>query len=268
MNLSYLKIIAISLFLLVSSYFLTNQILVPIETHNYFGFDLSYSLKIVGLMLAVTYLFSLSVGIWGSWKQYIFVALPPIIGISLVTAQINLFYGLVTPTLLFLLLCIDLAKSNGLKNTLLIFKPAYAFALSTGGLLFIFSVIGGLMVIISSPNLPNINIGKSLSTIIEPQIKKMIGSQIQGLAPAVAQGYVNDMNFNALIESQVNNLIAPYKNFLHPILAVFMFLLFQFYASITKIIFSIIIGPLFTVAKKLKFLYVEKVMVEKEVLKF
>ncbi len=268
MNRVYIKIGILSLLLFVTSYYLTDLVFVPIKTHNYFGVTLEYSLKIIVLMLAETYLFSLSVGIWGNWKKHLIVALPPMIGITVVTAQINLFYGITIPAILFVLLCIDIAKSNRLKNTLMIFKPGYIFGLSTGGLLFIFSVMGGLMVILSSPNLPNIDLGKSLSTIVEPQIRKIVSSQVQGLPPAIAQGYMDNMSFSALIESQINNFITPYKNFLHPILAVLMFLLFQFYASIAKIIFSITIGPLFIIAKKLKFFHVEIVTVEKEVLKF
>lgn len=279
----------------MTSYFLTSAILVPVKTHNYFGVNLEYSLKIVALMLTETYLFSLSVGIWGNWKQYFFVALPPILGITVVTAQVNLFYGIIAPLILFALLCVDIAKSNNLKNTLLTFKPTYVLSLSTGGLLFIFSVIGGVMVILSSPNLPKIDIGKSLAVVIEPQLKKMVSNELyrqtqneislfniedidpaikdiidqaQTQTPVLAQNYVENINFTGLIENQINSVVTPYKDFLHPILAVLMFLLFQFYASIAKIIFSISVEPLFNLAKKLNFLRIEKVMVEKEELKF
>lgn len=295
MNRIYIKIGILSLLLLLTSYFLTNTILIPIKTHNYFGVSLEYSLKIIALMLVEVYLFSLSVGIWGNWKQYLFVALPPMLGITLVTIQINIFYGTITSAILFALLCVDIARSNDLKNTLIIFKPIYVLSLSTSGLLFIFSIIGGVMVILSSPDLPKINVGKSLATVIEPQVKKMVSNELQkqtqnemslfnvGVVdpaikeildqaqtqtPVLAQNYVDNINFSSLIENQINNFVTPYKDFLHPILAVLMFLLFQFYASITRVIFAISIEPLFKLAKKLKFLHIEKVTVEKEVLKF
>jgi hypothetical protein len=150
----------------------------------------------------------------------------------------------------------------------------------------------------SSPDLPSLNIGKSLANVIEPQIKRLVGDELQkqtqnqmsffnlgnieGLdpalreiilnakkeSPAVPQNLINNMDFGSLIENQVNNLIVPYKDFLHPILAVLMFFLFQFYASITRWLFSLTVDPLFAIAKRLNFLKVETITVQKEELKF
>ena len=70
------------------------------------------------------------------------------------------------------------------------------------------------------------------------------------------------------MENQVNALIEPYKNFVHPIMSLLTFLLFSFYASLAHIIYILTVDILFLLAKKTGFYKVETIQVEQEQLTF
>lgn len=264
----YIKAGILSVMLFMASYFLTKLIYLPIHTQKYFGITFQYSVQLIGFMLLLTFLFSLTIGIWSTWRQYLFVALPPILGLTLVTAQINFFYAAIVSIVLYVLLCLDISGANTLKNTLIKFRPQYALRASINGLLFIFSVAGGVMIILSSDKLPKVNFSQTIAQLVEPHVEKLVTNQLQAQLPGISFNLTEHLNFTSVVEEQVSTFIGPYMSFFHPILAVLMFMLFQFYASIAKLIFSFTIGPLFWLAKKVGFLHIEKLMVEKEELKF
>ncbi len=69
------------------------------------------------------------------------------------------------------------------------------------------------------------------------------------------------------ISDQVNKTVEPYRKFFSPTLAVLVFGILQMYHTIAYFIFLIISAPFFLLLRKLKFINIEKVPTEKEVIK-
>ena len=304
-NFSYhIKTFILTILLLVESLYLTILIGELVQSQNYFTMNFVFSLKIVGLMLAIIYTFSLTVGAWAKWEQYLIVPLPISIGIFLALFQTNLTYAMLIAVFAFVLLIFDIHRSTAIKNLLIKFDPKLILRFSTKGLLFIFSVLGGLMVILNSTYVEPINIGQKISEvagekvneIVEEQFRQQVQEQISPLgitdlseidpsfAPVLEDlGLSSDFLTNAndsvepqdfgidakqIVESQVNNIIEPYKNFVNPVLAVLMFALFQFYAFLAHLIFIATIDLVFWLSKTTHFFKTEKVPVEQERLRF
>lgn len=303
----YIKTISISLILFVQSFILSNLIFAYVKTQNYFSLDLYYSIKVVLLMLLLLVTFSLTVGVWGKYIQYLVVPLPISLAILLATIKYNYSYSFLAFLVTFMLLALDTYKSHQLATQLIKFDPKTILRFSTKGLLFIFSVLGGVLVIINSSYAKTeLNIGKKIAEVAGEPIKNAVYSQLQDtldkeLAPLGVSGLsgldvktqdiltqlgienlvekdkplsdlVNTSNLqidvNSIIEKQVNNLLSPYKQFIHPILAILVFGVFQLYSLIAYFIYMLIIDLVFLLAKKTGLLHQEKIMVEKEVLKF
>ena len=68
--------------------------------------------------------------------------------------------------------------------------------------------------------------------------------------------------------NKVDELINNYKNFVTPIMMLLIFGVYQFIFSIVFLWFSLTIGPIFFIAKKLKFFTIEEVQITKEILRF
>lgn len=304
-NFSYhIKSFILAVLLLAESLLLTLLIGQLIQSQNYFTINFEYSLKIVGLMLACIYTFSLTVGAWDKWEQYVIVPLPVSIGIFLALFQVNITYAVIIAVLAFILLAFDIQRSTNIKNLLIKFDPKLILRFSTKGLLFIFSVLGGLMVILNAAYIEPVNVGQKISDIagekvneiVEDQFRKQIEEQVSPVGitdlnqidPSLG-GVLEDLGLSAdiltdpgsvfkpgdlgfdtkqIMETQVNNFIEPYKNFVNPVIAVLMFALFQFYAMLAHLLYMATIDLVFWISKKINFFKVDSVTVSKEILKF
>ena len=76
------------------------------------------------------------------------------------------------------------------------------------------------------------------------------------------------INVGSIVENQVNNYIEPYKGLIRPLMAILVFGLFQFYATIAMLIFMATVDILFMIAKSSKFFNIIEFDVKKEELKF
>jgi hypothetical protein len=68
----------------------------------------------------------------------------------------------------------------------------------------------------------------------------------------------------SLLTNQINSVVEPYRDLFKPILSIYLFMLFRFIASIAYLIYSVLITPIFHLAKATGFIKIEKVMVEQE----
>ena len=70
------------------------------------------------------------------------------------------------------------------------------------------------------------------------------------------------------MEQEVNNFVGPYKDLVHPIIAVMMFALFQFYAALASILYMITVDGVFWIARKTGFFKSIYEEVKQEILRF
>ena len=163
-----------------------------------------------------------------------------------------------------------------------------------------FSLLTAVLVLINSPeNRPELSIGskigelaqKQAEAIINPQIEK-INTETQGallknlpIDPELLSGlggtkqdsssYVGsfpgiqfDLDLKKTVETEFDRIAAPYKRFIPPLIALIVFALIRFLGGISYLLFSITIGAVFALFKKVGFLHPFTSTVEKQDLSF
>jgi len=263
---SYLtKIIALGILIFIESFILSQLISDFVGTQNVLSVSVEYSAKFVILMLLISYTFALTLGGWRKWEQYVFIPVPVSLAVFLTTIRLQYIYPTLLSLLFLVLLILDVYQSNNLKKLLLKPNPKMIMRFSTKGILFLFSILGGLLFLISANQTPKINVGRELANIIEKPLQQVVsGSVTPELAP-IALGFID---VKKLAENQLNDLIEPYKQFINPVMAVLTFALFQFYASIAYLMYMLTIDLVYFIAKKARFLKTETVQVTQEHLTF
>jgi hypothetical protein len=294
----------LSLFL--ESYFLSQLIVQHVISQDYFSIPTAYSLKVIGMMLLLLYTFSLSVGAWDTWEQYVLVPTPIVLAVFLSLLTYSLNYALIVSLLFSLILVYDIHKSTHLRNLLIRFQPRMILRLSLKGVLFIFAILGSVLVILHSAHVEQeFNLGNKIADLVKEPVKhavdKQLKDQLNEVAPGLQySGYDIDfenidpaykplveslgleemlnegstelpsleVDVEGIVENQVNSFIEPYKNLIQPIMALLSFALFQFYATITFVLFVLTVDVLFWIAKHTKFFEIENVEVIQEKLRF
>ena len=305
----YIKTFSLTLIIFVISYFLTRTIAEPIKNQDYFSFSAEYAAKIILLMLGNLYAFSLTVGAWNKWEQYLVVSIPVSIAIFFAIFSISPAYALILSFLAGVLLSLDVYKSTRISALMVRFDPKIILRLSTSGLLFVFSIVGGVLVILYSVVAPEFNIGREVSSLVEKPLRSIVETQLrnnleQQLIPLnltgkettnsnvedllkqfgleldveemqnsvneteITEQIVQNLDVKGIVEKEVNGFVGPYKNLVHPILAVLMFALFQFYAAIALFFYVITVDGVFWIARKTGFFKSTEIDVKKEILKF
>jgi hypothetical protein len=261
----YIKAGLFSLLIFIESFILAQLIIGFVRNQDIFSVDLRYSAMVVAMMLLITYTFALTIGGWQKWEQYLIIIAPVILAVFLSTFPISPTYAVVITFGFGVLLSFDVYKSTRLKNLLLKPEPKMILRFSTRGLLFLFSVLGGVLVTLNVSAAEPLNIGQKVGEMTSGPIQTMLEGQIPQEAQDLVEGTID---YREVVETQVNALIEPYRNLVNPVIAILTFALFQVYASVAYLIYIITIDGIFWLAKKLKLFTVEKVMVEQEQLKF
>ncbi|RJR27374.1 hypothetical protein C4561_02375 [candidate division WWE3 bacterium] len=305
----YIKTLFLALIIFFVSYFLTKTISEPIKNQNYFSFSAEYAAKIILLMLVNLYVFSLTVGAWNKWEQYIIVSIPVSLAIFFAIFPISPAYAFILAFLSGTLISFDVYKSTRISQLMIRFDPKIILRLSTSGLLFVFSIVGGVLVILYSYVSPEFNIGKEISSIVEKPLKSIVETQLknnleQQLIPLnltgkeevnssvedllkqfgleleaeeiksnvseteITEQIIQNLDIKSIVEKEINGFVGPYKNLVHPLLAVLMFALFQFYAAIALFLYIITVDGIFWLARKTGFFKSTQIDVKKEILKF
>lgn len=290
------SILSISLF--VEAVVFLNEVIAYINLHDYFSISLEFSIKIVLLMLLTVYTLSLTIGAWSSWWQHLITTTVLVTAIFITLIKYDLTYALIISAISFLLLTYDNLKSYRIKKLLIKFDPMMILRFSTKGVLFIFSVVAGILLILNANGLNGINVGKKIAEVASDPLKSFVQKNVenqisQQLLPLKANGIdLEDPTIKQtlqqsgivyesldlvarpenvskdipqIIENQVNNFLEPYKNLFYPVMALLVFGLFQLYASITYWVYMATIKPLFYILIKTKFLKIEKVPAEQEI---
>jgi hypothetical protein len=294
----YIKTVTIVVLTFFQTYFLSWLILDYVSKGNFFTFDTAFALLVIFLMVLIAWTFSISVGAWGNGMQYLVVPVPTGMAMFMVLAPQNVTYALITAAVVVAMLMYDVWKSTKLSELLIKFEPTIILKFSTNGLLFLFSVLAGVMVMVNTGKAHELNLGKQTADLVGNTLNTAIQSQIKNTLQGAPQGYLNQVDPSVvsmleqfglptdlsdpaytdpqnlgidtkeIVESQVNALIEPYKDFIKPIMALLLFGIFQFYAYIAYLIFSLTVNGIYWIAKKVSFLKTETIQVDKEILKF
>ena len=292
------KVVTIAILMFVLTYILSAFILDFVIKGDYFAFDLRFTFWMIGLMVLVAWTFSVSVGAWDKGLQYLIIPIPAGIAVFLILSMQNIAYALATSLLIIAMLIYDIWKSTKISKLLIKFEPAIVLKFSTNGLLLLFAILAGVMVMAHTGKTQDFNIGKQMADLVGETIDAAIQTQIQNTLQGAPQGYLENIDptmanmltqfglpanlsdpvytdpqnlgidTKEIVETQVNTIIEPYKNFIKPIMAILLFALLRFYAYFAYLIFSVTVNGVYWIAKRTGFLKTEMVPVQKEILKF
>ncbi len=298
----YIKTTVISLFIVGESFLLTKLIAQFIEKQNYFTPDFKFLGLSVLFLTLILITNALGSGSWYKWEQFVFAPLSVAAGIFLVIFPINSAYAIIISFIVIWLIIYDNFLASLLRNQMIKFNPNIILRYSSKGIILAYSITATILVLISTGSQPELNLGSKAADLAEkyiaPKINQEMVQQVNeglpadqlnrltalGLDPAkleysesstLLNAFPNfknidlpKMSIRSTVESEVNNIIEPYKRFLNPVMAILMFGLMQFIGFFTFLIYTIMINVVFYVAKKTGFLKISKVMVEKETLHF
>jgi hypothetical protein len=287
--------------LFVESLLLTIQTLNYIKSIDYFTPALTVLLTIAGLMLAIIYTYSLTIGAWDRWEQFVIVPVPIAFGIFVTLSVINPFYAVVASAVVLAWLSYEVLITTRIKAMLIKFNPKLILRLSARGLLLSFSGIAALMVFVNASN-PNFEfdlggiLGKAaneyVQKIVSPKVPKdtdgttineELGEKAIPIDPEVFGqlgglrmdsnstlgnlGFLN-LDITETVTESVNSAISQYSHFVPPLLALIVFGIFQFLGFLTNIVFLLTVDILFAFAKKAGFFKIQTQTVEQEYLRF
>lgn len=253
----YIKTVAISIILFIETYILGTWIEEYIFKGDYFNITPTNTalINILITMVIIVITYSLSIGAWDKFEQYLLIPIPVGLALTLILIKYNLYNGITAGLILTLLICYDIYKSTVLKKLLTKFEPKFILSPSIKGILMVFSLFAVLILLFSSAKTPltDLNIGERIAKFTKEPITKSIPN-IQYL----------DIEPENIIENQINSMIVPYQSFLKPLMAVFVFLVFGFVGSLAYWVFVFLVYPMFYLARKTGFIKIEKVTVEQE----
>lgn len=296
----YVKTAVVTVLLGVESFFATKLLIDYVKSQKYFAPPMSFLASFTGLMLLLLFTYFLTVGAWIKWEQYVIVPLPISLGIFIAIYPLNTTYAMLISISAYLLLCYDVMISTNLKKMLIQFKPRHILRFSTKGILFMFALIAGVIVLVVNANpVSEIDIGGKLGELTQTQYEKFVEPKINDSAQRVlineleGKGLPTDpemfsmlsgltdtsssfmgglpginLDLTKTVETEFNALIEPYKQFIPPLIALLVFALIRFLGGIAHFVFNILIDPIFALFKATGFLHTGQISVSKEVIGF
>ena len=293
----YIKTIIIVTLLLVLSATLTNTLLVYVQTADYFSTDLNFYIRVAVLMLVLLYVYALSIGAWDKWEQYVIVPLPISLGIIIALIDQNPVYAFLAAGVALALLIYDVYNATYIMHNLVRYSTNLVLRFSTKSLLFMFALLAAFLVLISGElkNAQEFNLAQKVTNLAKNQINTLISSQgtDAGFQQSILNsfgtnlpnesetnslfgqnilnivvGSLNDEAVGEIVETQVENFIEPYRQFVPSLLALLVFGLIQFIAFVVLTVFKITSWPLMLIAKGTHFIHSNNRVIEQEVLSF
>ena len=289
------------LLLTAESFFLTRFLLEYIKSEDYFTPPLKTLGIIVGLLLLVLYTYALTVGAWKKWEQFVVVPLPISLGIFAGLLLINSTYAVLVGAISYLFLSYDVYMASRIKNQLIKFNPIMVLRFSAKGILFMFALLAAVMVFLhAAEKREEFDIGSKIAEIAQTQVDKVMQPTLdqegspdrlidelegKGIPPnpelfSMLSGLQEGSNsfigglptFNLdlkeTVKKEVDNIIAPYKQFIPSLVALVVFALIRFLGGLAHLVFNITSPALFKIAQSLNLLHVEYKQVQKEELTF
>ncbi len=261
-----IKTVFLALLLFIESYLLTSLMAAYAQLRDYFSPPTNMVILLAIGLLLLAYTYALTIGIWNKWEQYIVVSIPVCLGIFVRVVQINPTYAFALTIIGLTLITYDIYFASSLKSQLISFNPRIILRVSTRGLLFIFALVGGALILMEPSN-KNIDIGNLIASEVGEQVENFI-MQSPTFQPLNQYGFSNLINVEELIETEVNKYVFTYRDYVLPLLALVALGFIQFLNFLVLVIFSSTVGFLFKLAKSTGFFQIEKEVVEREVLKF
>jgi len=237
--------------------------------------------------------FSLTVGAWDVWYFNILTPLAIAAGIMIPLLSSSTTYALIAGGVAFILMAAESYRSYKIKKLLIKFDALLMLRFAVRGILLVFSILAGLIIIFNASNVKEIDFGQLIAEVAEKPIKSTVNSQLQQTIEkqTIYSGYsaeevqklldeygieagtgteqiTNDLDIKSMIQTQVNDLIAPYKELVRPLIAILVFGLFQIYATVSYAIYSLFVGLIIAIAKKTGLLKIVTETVEKQDLQF
>lgn len=294
-----IKTSIISFLLFLESYFLVNTIVGYINRGEFFNIDYTLIATIVALMTAIAITFPLSIGAWNNWAQYLIVPAPLALGILTATVHMQPQQYLLAAFGFFLLCVAFLLPATTTKDNLIKFDPLLIFGRSVRGILFLYAILGGLLLFLNTQKGEDFNLVSKVGEFASEQVYNLVKPElsinpiadkveeifagIYGNQPGLNQENIAeetttilnsfgisqaDETIQSSVGAQINRIIEPYKNFILPLMALLVFGLLEFAGVIARFLFLAVIKPVFALAKATSFLNIENNMVKQEQLKF
>lgn len=296
----WIKSIILITLLAIESFFLTKYIISYVESEMFFIPPWDTLTFIAGLLLLVLYTYSLTIGGWGKWEQYILVPLPISIGIWTGVLEKSASYAHITALAAFLILTYDTYFANTIKDLLIYFKPRLILKFSSYGIIFVFSLLSAILVFLhSAQRTTYFNLGERIGEITQEQYEKIIQPSINENAQRVLEqelegrglpvdpemfsmlgGTSSDstslvgglptinLDLKGTIENGLNTLMEPYKKFIPSLIALIVFALIRFLGGFVYMFFSLTIPAVFKLFKSIGFLHINYREIKKEEISF
>src|SRR3989304_4326639 len=248
----YVKLGVLMLALFTETFFLTTFINGFVSQGDFFNLNIPFSLQVVSLMTLIILTFALTVGAWDVWYFNIMTPLAIAAGIMVPLLSTSTTYALIAAGVAFIIMAAESFRSYKIKGLLIKFDSLLVLRFAVKGILLVFSILAGLIIILGASNVKEIDFGKLIADVAEKPIKSTVNSQMQQTIErqTIYSGYsaeevqklldeygietgtgtellTNDLDIKSMIQTQVNDLIAPYKELVRPLIAVLVFGLFQ-----------------------------------------
>ncbi len=300
----YIKAVILLTLIFAQAVYLVMAILEYVNNQLYLSTELGLPIAIVISMSLIVVTMSLSAGAWEDkiWRWIFCLPIPFAIALGLV--EFGAEYSISGFMFALLLLGVELWQSIKYKRLMLKFVPNMIVKNLTRGILLIFSVFAAFLVYFDQETLQNINFGKRIAEYAAEPVQRIVDQQINQQMETQMEMYdlntLNEQNpmigqllgsfgitdldsidtkellmansigldIESLIEGQINNFIAPYRQFIGPVTALLVLSVFYFFGSTAYYLYALLVGGVFYIARKTHLLNTEKVMVEQEVLKF
>ncbi len=291
----YIKLTFITLALFAESFILATLINSYFTTGNFFDISIPFSLQVVGCMVLISLTFSLTVGAWDAWYFNLLAPAAIASGVMIPLLPTNTTHALIAAGATFIIIALESYRSYRIKKILLDFVPLLVLRFAVRGIFLAFSILAGLMIILNASNVRQIDFGQLIANVAEKPLKSTVNSQLQqtierqtiysgyteeevqqllseyGIEAGTETGTVPEelnIDVEGMIKQQVNSLIEPYKEFVRPLIAVLVFGLFQIYATVSYVVYTLLVGAVVVVAKKIGILHELIETVEKKDLRF
>lgn len=255
-----IKALILVILLAFESYYLTTLFIDFVKNGNFFAPQLTFMASVVVFLLLISYTFTLTVGAWKTWEQYLIAPAPIALGIFLPILSINSNRAFTILIVSFLLMVMYVYASARVKDQMIKFNPVIVFRFAVKGILLIFSLLAAVLVLMLSAGDPKLlNIGDTIGELAQNYSENII-------AQPNLEGFV--VNVKTPVSQQVSTMLEPYGNFVTPFIAVLIFALIRFLGGISHIFYIITIGVVIKIFTKMGFLHMYEVQVQKEEISF
>lgn len=254
-----LKSAVLALALVFESFMAVVTIFEFVAAQNYFSFDWKQLIMLGVWFLLLLWTHSLTVGGWGKWEQYVLVPFPIALGIMFGLFPLDQGWAVLGGLGAFLFLSFAVFQAGGLKNALVKFRSGIVFGPTTKGILLVFSVLAaGLVLMYASEPGQEIDVTEKFSDFAVENSSMFLPVGLPLSQAALKQ----------IIEVEFNRMIAPYQDYVHPVIAFVVFTIIGFVGSLAGLAFSLTSGFVLTGFKRVGFLRVYRSTVEKEEIGF